>query len=354
MTCDCFASSRCEPSSRPRRTARFAGALSRGCLLSAAALATWALAGCGDDASGDANDTGAPEGGADAAGTPGAAGALAAGQTGGGQGGAGAAGTSGSAAVSCTGTWGDPVDVFADPPFRVHSPSVTGDGLELFYVRQDPSSTSERFAVTRRATSDAPFGPGEEVEPLNAACSAAAVHSIHVTYDGLRVYLGCPASFSERGPLHVAERASRMAAFTVRPAPIGNVAASVSLSADERVAFSSSDNFPGAPLQYMRDHLDASFSPPQRVPGLETAVLSTPFLSPDGLTLLGAHNDSLVTASRLSVDAPFDMPAVLMQGSPSDVLGVPNVGPDCRTLYYVRVTIGPDAALDWRVQRMIR
>lgn len=228
----------------------------------------------------------------------------------------------------------------AEGNVRLGSPTFSPDGLELIYSRDGLDGTPITFRRSTRAGVDEPFPVGAPLVSLDAACPPEESRSIDLSPDGLRAYLVCyndEVSPVGPGTLHIAERPSLTGEFVLRP-ETREVGPSAAISADELTLYTSSDvdlgGFP--PRQYQRTSVSEMFGASSDIPGLETAALVAPDISPDGLSLYGGDGGVQV-AVRSSKDAPFGAPTLLyMGGTQREALGAPEMSRDCRTLFYIQ------------------
>jgi len=138
----------------------------------------------------------------------------------------------------------------------------------------------------------------------------------------------------------------------------GMVGPSVAIAPDELVLYSSGqigtiDSPP--PRRYTRSSTSAPFADPLPVPGLESSGLITPELSPDGLSIFGSANLSLIVAERSRPDGAFAAPTTILPGTPNMlVLGAPDVAQDCRSLYFVQNEPASGASFTSRIRVLTR
>jgi len=291
--------------------------------------------GISDSAGASTNQGGSPSAGGSSStgGAPrgGAAGATAGGGSAGG----------GLGPVSCQGDFGSPTVVLAgETGVPVASPSLSPDTLELFYVRE--SKEEHAFRRSTRADDNAMFTAGAPVPELDAACAAGESRTIGLSSDGLRAYVVCYAADPNAlggGVLHVADRASQGAAFTLR-AGTAMVGPSAAISSDELTLYTSSDVDPGSdpPRRYRRAATTAEFGSGEDIPGLSVVNLSAPDPSPDELELFGALDTDLVVTTRATRDGAFGEPRILLPHVENAIYGAPEISRDCRSLFVVRQT----------------
>jgi hypothetical protein len=241
----------------------------------------------------------------------------------------GASGAPG-ATVDCSGSFGAPVPLFeVEPPFRISSPSVTADGLELFYVSGRDDRVGGEPVVRLRAATSSPFGEAQVVDGVQCTTGDA---TLDVSNDGLRLYYACWEAFDELTDLRLAERGDRGQPF-VDSGVVGTTGVAAGVSADELTVYSSGLNLE-APLRATRDALGSIFGDSAPIPGLEAVRLISPDISGDDLVLFGSTLDEqLVFATRTSATEAFG-PMQELTGVPSSA-AAPNLSADCRTLYVV-------------------
>jgi hypothetical protein len=269
--------------------------------------------------------------------TGGVAGAGAGGAAGGSQG--GAPGT-----VDCTGAFApEQVIVASSKSVILSSPTVPQDELELFFVRHDMNSGGGAPTIMRaqRATRDAGFGTPAAVAEVASICSSSQERGISITPDGLRLYVDCYTGTTTYtpGPLKLARRATRDAAFTIDSGTYGTIGPQVDVTGDELTAYTSSEmNNASPPRQYTRSSTTDAFANGQDIPGLQAVNLGTPFLASDGLTIYGALDVNVVSITRPAPGQPFVTPVPVLTGlSNATSFKFPEVSFDCRTIYFVRI-----------------
>lgn len=292
-------------------------------------------------------------GGAATGGAPSTGGVGAAGEIGGSAGGGGhAAGPGGAAggppqggtsgAVDCTGTFGsEQMIVMATSKVILSSPTAPADELELFFVRHDTSGGGAPTIMrAQRSSRDASFGTPAEVTELASVCSSSQERGISITPDGLRLYVGCYTGTSTYtpGPVKLARRTTRDAAFTIDSMSYGNVGPQIDVTPDELTAYTSSevDNM-SPPRQYTRSSKSEPFANGQAIVGLESAQIGAPFLAADGLSLYAADSTNVDVSTHSSPELPFSTPKEVVSGQPGLSFKFPEVSADCRTIYFVRV-----------------
>jgi hypothetical protein len=262
-----------------------------------------------------------------------------------GTGGGGAAGSGGGKQAECDGTFSTLETVFAADMNQIPGAlSVTADDLELFY-----SVTGRVFVRKRTSTSQAFSDPVglSEIDGLCAQTETPVNPSLDVSEDGLRLYVTCTDA---EGPLWLATRPDRNSSFEPAAESLGTVGASISISSDELVAFSSTTN--GGDAALLRSERAATgqpFSAPVRVAEI-TGSFRHPELSGDGLSLFGVvakdpsqpldiTNWRLAVASRTSPSGSFSAPSFAGLPEPPDTQAdyAPTVSGGCASLYFTRV-----------------
>jgi hypothetical protein len=236
---------------------------------------------------------------------------------------------------ACEGAFGQPspqILAGQSPPSNL---SITGDELELFFNSADVISSYERASTGVLFPEQA-----TPVAELGGVCGELVVGGMDVTLDGLRLYIACSDDQAGSvGPLRLATRASRQAAFVLAPEPLGTVGNSISISEDELELFAvTSPGRGGYTMVYQRESLDDPFGPGELVQGLG-GPFSFPELSPDGLSLFGIAEDGgdrLVVASRAAPSGPFSSPTSVGLPAPeaTHLQFAPTVSQTCR-LYYL-------------------
>lgn len=253
---------------------------------------------------------------------------------------AGAPGTGGAVTASCSGAWGTSSQVVYAAPAgaRLASPTVSPDELEIFYsISTD--STNWSFRRSSRSSTGVAFGDGVPVPELDAACPDSALsRNMDLSQDGLTAYFVCymEGQTPIQGALRVARRQALGAPFVLDATSYGTVGPSVSIGPGELVLYSTALTNSAPPLVYTRASTSAPFGSGTPVPGLESVNLVTPDPSPDGLSLVGALNSSVVTVTRSAPNGPFGPSAPLLSPSANtDVFGSPDIAPSCRSLYFI-------------------
>jgi hypothetical protein len=238
--------------------------------------------------------------------------------------------------------------LFGEDGWLLGTPSLTADELEMYYVESDPAvpRTADRVARRTRAAKTDPFSESSPLpEPPEPCDSEFEVMSIDVSEDGLRLYFVCTDTSSSlsAGTLRVAERPDRSSPFAVSDDELGRVGRSIALSADELTLFSmrTTTNWIG-PDVYQRDSIDEPFGAPVATPGLDVE-LGWPDPSHDLLELYGTQtvgtSQPLLVARRSSSASPFSAP--VSEGLPPVGAGFyagANISADCRSLYLLQVS----------------
>jgi hypothetical protein len=297
---------------------------------------------CGSDTSIGARSADAGAGGANMGGQGGNAGA---GGSAGSTGGAGAM-----SPYTCSGTWRGLAEVWrtttAGTP--IASITVSPDELEVHFAMRDSGGLWHYIRSTRRIKT-AVWPVGEVVPELDAACDPSYERSIDLSRDGLRAYLVCfPDNQHADGLLRIARRPSVGAPFVLDARDYGTVGGSLAISADELVLYTSSSNYvtPGPPRMFTRSSVSENFGAAKAIPGLEggdagaQVNMTTPDPSPDGLSLFGSLDTSLVVVERSSPGGNFGAPTIVDEGDPVNrniLIGSPDVSADCKSIYYVHV-----------------
>lgn len=268
-----------------------------------------------------------------------------------GQGGAGTGGSPGSTGgsvatlpYSCSGTWHDWAEIMLTTAAQVQiaSPTVSPDELEVLYALHEPGALWQFHRATRRIKT-AVWPTGDVVPELDAACDPNYERAIDLSRDGLRAYIVCfPDNQHADGPLRIARRPSIGAPFVLDAADYGTVGGGLSITADELVLYTSSSNYvtPGPPRMFTRSSVAERFGAATTIPGLEAINLTSPDPSPDGLSLFGSLDTSLVVLERASLGDRFGAPTIVDDGDPvtrNILIGSPDVSPDCKSIYYVHV-----------------
>jgi hypothetical protein len=249
------------------------------------------------------------------------------------------------------------IELVAPAEATLASPTAAPSELELFYVQYDRPYEGH-FRRAQRPDRSAPFTDTEALPELDAACARADYRSIELTPDGLRAYVLCFATLDEgaEGALRVADRARANERFTLRAKEYGRVGASPAITPNELTLYTS---YPagageGPPFTYTRASTDEPFSAGTKVPGLGDSEMASPDPSPDGLSLFGGVSTSITVATRTRVTDEFGSPVPVV--SPADgtqLLGAPDLTPNCRSLYFVAVYAGVAPPI-YQIERLER
>lgn len=307
-----------------------------------------------------------PTGGAGGRGTGGSAGSATGGNatagtssggapSGGQPSGGATTGGTGGVRSACSGAFGSPGIMAADPNDHPNSLSPTGDELELFYIQGETTSNPTRRIVKRsRNNTNDIFGPVTPVTELASACGTDIQGSIDVTDNGLRMYIDCePQDTTQPTSVRIAQRTNRTSPFTMLNGTFGSVGYSISVSTDELTLYATPPPVSnGVPAQYTRPTPDAPFTGPTSI-GISTNVFN-PEPSYTGLELYGSDSTQLLVAQRNSPTATF--------GTPTPVAGItpptgmrdvtPAITPDCRAIYFVRIQTATTPL--WMIERAVR
>lgn len=255
--------------------------------------------------------------------------------------------------------------LFEDPGWISQAITPSASGLEFFYARYavdrtlDDSGTRLPTVRTRR-TLDSDFGEPVILWDLATACESVRqgthLAALDLSYDGLRLYIGCSAFAFEpgaTGPLLVFERRSQGARFELPPAVVGEVGISLGLTRDELTAYGTTlDPSITAVLRYKRGSVHESFGPAEITPGSPT--MTNPEPSPDGFELwgvidtptsTGTSTGRQVAVSRWNEDTQaYDTPTAEIAPPPIGSTDIsPALSSDCRAIYFSRYTGYPSA-----------
>src|SRR5690606_25285737 len=130
-------------------------------------------------------------------------------------------------------------------------------------------------SLRTRPALDADFGEPVILSELALACesvrSGTELAALDLSYDGLRLYIGCSAFVHEvgaSGPLLMVERAHLGASFNLPTWTIGEVGISLGISRDELTAYGTSlDPSVNGVVWYKRSAVYDSFGSGEVVPG---------------------------------------------------------------------------------------
>lgn len=250
--------------------------------------------------------------------------------------------TTGGPQADCSGSFGEPVELFAVDTTAPQSFAITPDELELYYViaPQDVRIIERRVRSSRSSS----FGPAEAVPELLDLCPGLspdfAVGTIDLSPDGLVAYIACETVVELPTTLVRATRTALGAAFTPDPTPLGIVGASFA-TADGLEGFANTPEALDQIDRYQRTSLTVPFGEAERLP----IVLRGPDPSNDGRWLFGgvpiAGTDQYQLAAAMRPDrgSPFGEPT--SEGFPSPPAGfsdyTPTISADCRSLYFLRL-----------------
>jgi hypothetical protein len=233
----------------------------------------------------------------------------------------------GCARAECAwGPFGRPVTmrILTGSGFEEAGPSLSSDGLEIFFTTRDSSGTSNSVARAIRPSRGAAFGGGGVIAEL---ANTDEEGDPSISLDGLRLYFA-----SESRGILVARRPSRAEPF--EPAVVVAHEGSghtydlgPDISADELLlVYVASDVIGGEGLLYeeSRASVDEPFGAVRVIDGLGTVDNLVPALSADGLTLYYTVRDAgrldLYEATRASRAAPF--------GRGARITAIPDLGAD--------------------------
>jgi Tol biopolymer transport system component len=255
-----------------------------------------------------------------------------------------------------SGTWATPQLVTLSTISHESDPTLTIDGLEMFYTSNRSPSQGYAIWTARRASPSAAFGPPSLVAELD---TAASDQDPSISADGTEIYFD---SDRVNGvvDIFVARRAGPGSSFEAAT-PL--VIAGDSATPRETPSLS----LDGLDLYYSRAGLEIAYAHRPSTAGGFTFVReldeinaaqtdATPAITPDGLELFfesyRTGSASLFTARRASVTDPFGPPeelsslALAVGGSAS---GGPEVSADGRTLYLFIDTTSIDLYVTTRV-----
>ena len=319
--------------------------------------------GCGgDDSGGDGNAGGAMStGGSTSVGGTSSGGMTTGGTSpnGGSANGGSSSGAGGS--VACTGAFGAPRVVLEMEGQSFSGLTLSPDELELIYSAGSVESGSDQgFFRARRASKADVFSTPVAIPELDAECAMSTMtRSGDLTFDGLGFYFTCYDSLSpgSASQLLYARRASLDAPFVVERIDYLTVDRGPSVSRDELELFAALGSA-GPTKRYVRADTSASFSDGEEVPELESYIIATPEIAPDGRTLYASQSASntwyaLVEATRSAPGAAFGPLTVLLPEIMNETFGSPAISNDCRSLYFVHYVL-QDSVLTYRVEVMTR
>ncbi|MET0794649.1 MAG: hypothetical protein ABW061_24220, partial [Polyangiaceae bacterium] len=153
--------------------------------------------------------------------------------------------------------------------------------------------------------------------------------------------LHCEPTDSGLGAVRVAKRATSSASFVLADDSFGTTGPGIGLSADELGLYAGDDQgIPVAtqsPQFYTRTSLTSPFADPQPIRGLEGTGLVAPFVTPDGLDLIGSQRGVLVAAHRQSTSVAFGPLETLFTPATDVWNSSPVPSRDCSSLYYLEI-----------------
>jgi hypothetical protein len=261
----------------------------------------------------------------------------------------------------CSGVFNEPVVAFEDPGWISQALTPAANGLEFFYARlavdQTLDTSGKRLLSLRtRPTIDSDFGEAVILTELLSLCEDARMGTelaaLDLSYDGLRLYVGCSTfihAAGSTGPLLMLERKEIGAAFEPPAVVVGEVGISVGITRDELTAYGTSlDPSVAGVVWYKRKSVDDAFGPPEVAPG--SVGLFNPEPAPDGLELWGAMNTPGVSTRQLAMSRwndemeIYEKPTNVVASPPPDHSDYsPALTSDCRTLYFARYSDDPFA-----------
>jgi hypothetical protein len=221
--------------------------------------------------------------------------------------------------------------------------TLSPDELELIYSAGPVESGSDQgFFRARRASKDDVFSTPVAIPELDAECATSTMtRSGDLTFDGLGFYFTCydsdlPAGSSQ---LLYARRPSLDAPFVAERIDYADVDRGPSVSRDEIELFAALGTA-GPTKRYTRSDTTQPWSSGEVVAGLESTIIATPEIAPDGLTLYASQSASntwyaLVEATRSAPGAAFGPLTALLPEIMNETFGSPAISNDCRSLYFV-------------------
>ena len=236
--------------------------------------------------------------------------------------------------------WEGPFNLGAgvNGPDRENQPSLTADGLELFFQRV--INGSDKLYTARRTRPDEPFGPAQPVAELTRLIGWEAAPFI--TPDGLTLYyaddgpsLGKPETHFDLAMTRRRDRQSPWEKPVIAPISLEYADSAPSLSADGlTLVFASGE--PSAIHVSRRASVHEAFTTVSKLTGSieSTAKDYSPYLCADGRTLLfsrraaagsPAIHVTLLDGTATTHLAKLDLPAETLDG--------PHLSPDGLTLY---------------------
>jgi hypothetical protein len=273
-----------------------------------------------------------------------------------GVGGGGASGGSGGGTiVDCKGDWvGDPEGVIdVDDGTTPASVAIARGELELYWVAVDNFSQFASVMRSVRASTAVDFGPGSEVAELSEVCDFGDDIRIDVSEDGLRAYLTCLNFITGNCPdegcdIELAERDTLGDDFEPQ-GTVGTVGSHASLTANELTVASNpvAITAGGVPLFATRNDLMQDFGnadPIDVIVGAGQTVTGTTF-STDLLELYayGGSGDP-ARATRDDATDAFGAFVNIDSWPATMAVGAPDLTPDCRSMYVVRIGLAAEIA----------
>jgi hypothetical protein len=242
---------------------------------------------------------------------------------------------------------------------EIGSLALSADELELIHTSASPVGTTQSgFVRSVRASKDVPFGPGEPLTSLDAACAdPMLLRSGDLSADGLRFYFVCYPSSGALSELRLARRTTPTSPFVVDATTYGLVRSGPSISRDELSLYTSPEPVEGArPNLHLRSSTSVPFQDASLLAGLENVM--TPDVSSDDRFLFGTNSNSTLASTLVVSERPTPTDAF---GSPQTLFTAPDlktglgsaaISDDCRSLYYVVVTV--DSTTSFSVMVMKR
>jgi hypothetical protein len=269
----------------------------------------------------------------------------------------GVGGGAGGSDVDCSGDWTELPETmltFAED-VTPGSVAVSRGELELHLVLTSVGEKRGTIVRSVRESTLDPFPPPVAATDLDQLCSADRVPFLDVSEDGLRAYVTCNGvddDGTSRCPregcdILLATRANPLSSFELTGIT-GRAGFHPSVRADELEVVSNGLSLAAGvlPLVATRPSIEVDFGPAQVIEvandGLTTISGST--ISPDGLELYAYSRTSqgdagLGRARRAAPGEPFGelVPIALWVVQGSVAVGAPDLTPDCRAMYVVRV-----------------
>lgn len=226
----------------------------------------------------------------------------------------------------CTSSFDPPV-VIAElaSPYDEGCPELTDDGLEIFWHDTEPAGIGGSDVWTAvRASTLQPFGPRMLVTSVNTTFNEGGPS---LSFDGLELYFSSERAGLNKGDLYVARRASRTAPFEA-PQRIAEVdsteyESSPFLSADGLTLYFGSNRADGSGSNDIwfatRAIPSGLFAAPQSLAFVSTSDSeNTPTLTANGLSLFyevtgNVGKADLWVATRASTTEPFSPGTVVAE-----------------------------------------